>query len=238
MAERVLVVDDDRQLTSFLERFLIKQGLLVTTAATATQMGLAMEHRAFDLVVLDVGLPDLDGFEVMRELRRNSRIPVILLTARDDVFDRIVGLELGADDYVTKPYEPRELLARIKSVLRRARPAEAAPNALPAVQKLHFAGFTLDLIARQLSDAAGGPVSLTSTEFSLLRALAERPGEAISRERILAHVYSAAATVTDRAIDAHIARLRKKIDAPGARHSMITTVHGIGYSFAAAVTSG
>lgn len=207
----------------------------MAAAASATQMGLMMEHREFDLIVLDIGLPDIDGFEVTREIRRTSQLPIIVLTARDEVFDRIVGLEMGADDYVTKPFEPRELLARIKSVLRRAKPTDGPSETLTPAQKLQFAGFTLDTVARDLLGAAGEAVPLTSTEFSLLRALAERPGEVLSRERILEVVYGNAIAITDRAIDAHIARLRRKLETQEPGQNVIRTVHGVGYTLAVAV---
>ena len=242
MADHILVVDDDRQLTSFLERFLAKQGFEVTSAGSATQMGLAMEHRRFDLMLLDVGLPDIDGFEVTRELRRSSRLPIILLTAREDVYDKIIGLELGADDYVSKPFEPRELLARIRSVLRRARGAGAPPDALPEVRAYSFAGYVLDVPTRQLTGPDQQPVPLTGMEFDLLRLLAEHAGTVVARDRIMAAVYGNSAHVTDRAIDAHVARLRKKIGAGQAggtgSESLIRTAHGTGYCLASTVASG
>ncbi|MDT8343462.1 MAG: response regulator transcription factor [Thermohalobaculum sp.] len=237
MQGHILIVDDDRQLTAFLQRFLEKQGFHVVTAASAGQMRGPMVRHDFCLIVLDLNLPDADGFEVARELRRSARTPLIMLTARDDVYDRIIGLELGADDYVTKPFEPRELLARIKAVLRRSQPAETrADAALPAARQLVFAGLSLDLVARRLTRLSdGATVALTSTEFALLRALAERAGEVLSRARILETVYGNASTITDRAIDAHVARLRRKLDAGGTEISPIQTIHGEGYILAAAV---
>ncbi|SEL19227.1 two-component system, OmpR family, response regulator/two-component system, OmpR family, phosphate regulon response regulator OmpR [Roseovarius azorensis] len=235
MTERILVVDDDRQMTGFLERFLTKQGFEVHAVGSATRMGLAMEHSGYDLVLLDVGLPDIDGFEVTRELRRSSRLPIILLTAREDVFDKIIGLELGADDYVSKPFEPRELLARIRSVLRRSRAMGAPHDALPEVRMLRFMGFVLDLPRRQLSGPDDREVALTGMEFSLLKVLAENAGAVVSRDRIMQTVYGNAITVTDRAIDAHVARLRKKILPCAGSESLIRTVHGAGYSLAVQV---
>lgn len=233
MTDHVLVVDDDRQLTSFLERFLSKQGFMVHSVGSATQMGLAMEHRDFDLVLLDVGLPDIDGFEVTRELRRSSRLPIILLTARDEVFDKIIGLELGADDYLTKPFEPRELLARIRSVLRRSQTPGAATEALPEVRCIRFLDFALDLPRRRLAGPDDASVPLTGMEFNLLRVLAENAGNVVSRDRIMQSVYGKGGNVTDRAIDAHIARLRRKIRTDAHPESPIRTVHGAGYSLAA-----
>jgi len=235
MAERILVVDDDRQLTSFLERFLVKQGYSVSVAASATQMGLVMEHEDFDLLVLDVGLPDLDGFEITREIRRTSRLPIIMLTARDEVYDRIIGLEMGADDYMSKPFEPRELLARIKSVLRRAHPTDTDTPSAQTSQVLTFAGYCLDLTTQTLRETAGNVVPLTSTEYTLLRILAEHPGKVMTRANILENIYGNATAITDRAIDAHIARLRRKIDLSDADTSLIRTVHGVGYCLAVSI---
>ena len=222
-------------LTSFLERFLIKQGYTVSTAGSASQMGLVMEHSDFDLLVLDIGLPDLDGFEITREIRRTSRLPIVMLTARDEVYDRIIGLEMGADDYVCKPFEPRELLARIKSVLRRTHPNDTASETVQSTQVLTFAGYSLDLIAQNLRDTAGTVVPLTSTEYTLLKILAERPGKVMTRAHILEAIYGNATAITDRAIDAHIARLRRKIEPAEADSPLIRTVHGVGYCLAASI---
>lgn len=237
MGDAILVVDDDRQMTAFLERFLTKQGFSVHSVGSATQMGLALEHRDFALILLDVGLPDIDGFEVTRELRRSSRLPIILLTAREDVFDKIIGLELGADDYVSKPFEPRELLARIRSVLRRSKGASAAAEALPGVRSIRFLDFVMDLPRRHLSGPDNAPVPLTGMEFNLLRVLAENAGGVVSRDRIMQTIYGNAPNVTDRAIDAHVARLRKKLEGGGRHEPLIRTVHGSGYSLAADTVS-
>lgn len=232
MTDSILVVDDDRQMTAFLDRFLTKQGFAVHAVGSATQMGLAMEHRSFDLVLLDVGLPDIDGFEVTRELRRSSRRPIILLTAREEVFDRIIGLELGADDYVSKPFEPRELLARIRSVLRRSKGATPAHDALPEVRCISFSGFRLDLPGRRLSGQSNEDIDLTGMEFSLLKLLAENAGQVISRDRIMQTIYGNTPNVTDRAIDAHVARLRRKLAPQDTANPLIRTVHGSGYALA------
>jgi DNA-binding response OmpR family regulator len=238
MPERILVVDDDRQLTSFLERFLSKQGYQVSVAATATQMGLMMEHQEFDLIVLDIGLPDGDGFEVTREIRKSSELPIVVLTARDEVFDRVIGLELGADDYLTKPFEPRELLARIKSVLRRSRPPEPSVPAAASERFREFSGFRMDLVSRSLCRASDkAPVSVTSTEYALLLALTDHPGRVLTRSQILDALYGNSTAVTDRAIDAHVVRLRRKLNANDGEMSIIRTVHGVGYTLAAPIES-
>jgi len=237
MGAHILVVDDDVQLTTFLERYLRKQGYEVTCVATARGMTEVLARQPIDLCVLDIGLPDRDGFEVMQELRRDSPLPVVVLSARDEVFDRVVGLELGADDYVTKPFEPRELLARVKTVLRRTRqepPKEAVDQV--AKDSLHFGSWSLELAARRLIDRLSGEaVRLTSTEFSLLKALVDHPNTVLSRDRLLDLIHGAGAYVTDRTIDVHIARLRRKIEKDPAEPALVKTVHGAGYVFASRV---
>lgn len=240
MQEHILVVDDDRQLTSFLERFLTKHGFVATVVGSAAQMRTVIARNSFDLIVLDVGLPDSDGLELTRELRRDSRTPIVMLTARDEVFDRIVGLEMGADDYVTKPFEPRELLARIKAVLRRTGAQEHDDSfALPARRQLSFGGLTLDLYARSLTcDKDLQVIAVTDREFLLLRVLAEHSGEALSREQILNLVYGNSTMITDRAIDTQMSRLRRKLaEYTDPDQTIIRTVHGAGYVLAAFVTA-
>lgn len=238
MPERILVVDDDRQLTSFLERFLNKQGYQVSSVATATQMGLVMEHQEFDLIVLDIGLPDGDGFEVTREIRKSSELPIVVLTARDEVFDRVIGLELGADDYITKPFEPRELLARIKSVLRRSRPSTPAASGAARERYREFSVFRMDLELRTLhSSTDNATIDVTSTEYALLLTLTDHPGQVLPRAKILDSMYGNSTAVTDRAIDAHIVRLRRKLDQGESETSVIRTIHGVGYTLATSITT-
>lgn len=231
MTNRILVVDDDGQLTAFLKRFLTKQGFEADTAATAAEARVSLKSTIYALVVLDLNLPDGDGLEIAGEIRHASGTPVIMLTARDEVYDRIVGLEVGADDYVTKPYEPRELLARIKSVLRRADSSE--PKALSVdPQIVRFVGLELDMVQRRLTDASTEQViALTNTEFTLLKTLVESAGDVLSRAAIMDALYGNSITVTDRAIDAHVARLRRKIDQRDGNASLIRAVHGQGYVF-------
>lgn len=233
MTEHILVVDDDHQLTAFLSRYLTKQGYAVQCVGSAMQMGLAMEHRAFELIILDVGLPDIDGFEVTRELRRSSRLPIIMLTARDEIYDKILGLELGVDDYIPKPFEPRELLARIRSVLRRTRPTEVPQaDALPRATRFQFDGITMDIVGHTLTDPNGQIIALTGTEFSILKILAQHAPAPVSRKQIMDLVYGTSIHVTERAIDAHVARLRKKLPNSLGREALIRTIHGSGYLLA------
>jgi len=234
MSESILIVDDDHQITEFLERFFSKHGYKAVSAGSATQMGLLMEHRTFNLVILDIGLPDIDGFQVIRELRRVSTIPIVLLTVRDEVYDKIIGLEIGADDYVAKPFEPRELLARIRSVLRRSSDRHQTGD-IVSVQHATFTSFQLDAEARTLTAPSGQPVPLTSTEYTLLVALVQRTGEVVRRDQLMDLLYSGSVHVTERAIDAHIARLRRKLCTAGGSSTLIKTVHGAGYALAAKV---
>ncbi|MDW3221745.1 MAG: response regulator transcription factor [Paracoccaceae bacterium] len=234
MEQKILVVDDDQQVTSFLDRFLTRHGYRAATASTAAELFKILETEQFDLIVLDLILPDEDGFDVAKRIRGDTDTPLIMLTARDEVFDRIVGLELGADDYVTKPYEPRELLARIRSVMRRYNTAH--PRGGTATNVLRFDNLEIDLIrsvVRNISDQK--ELGLTSTEFALLRALADAQGNVLSREQILASVYGNSVQITDRAIDAHMVRLRKKLGGASQSDDLIRTVHGVGYKLAALV---
>lgn len=235
MKEHVLIVDDDSQVTSFLERFFVKNGYRATTAATSVAMFEALGQDSFDVVVLDLILPDEDGLDAARRLQRTSDVPIIMLSARDELSDRIVGLEMGADDYVTKPYEPRELLARVRSVLRRRGKAVDAGNG-GAAPVLVFDDIALNRVegtARRISD--GKNLNLTSTEFALLKVLAEAGGEVVGREDIVDLVYGNTVQITDRAIDTHMVRLRRKLTAASADHELIVTVHGKGYRLAAAI---
>jgi DNA-binding response OmpR family regulator len=235
MSKHVLVVDDDRQITEFLQRFLSKQGYHVATAGSATQMGLLMEHREFHLLILDVGLPDVDGFQILRELRRTSTMPIIMLTIRDEVYDKIIGLEIGADDYVAKPFEPRELLARMRAVLRRvdSGPSSHLPKA--KARQVTFSGFSLNSDTRKVTTALGEEVPLTYSEHLLLAALVQRAGEVVSRDNLMDLLYSGSVHVTDRAVDAHIARVRRKLMLAGSDGELIKTVHGQGYCLASDV---
>lgn len=235
MKEHILVVDDDTQVTSFLQRFFKKHGYRASGVGTASAMFAAMERDGADLIVLDLILPDEDGLEAARRLQRISDVPIIMLTARDELHDRIVGLELGADDYVTKPYEPRELLARVRSVLRRHRKRDTASTGNgTTTQTLQFGQVSLDLVAfvaRRASD--GLDLGLTSTEFALLRALAEAGGDVLTRDTILETVYGNSVQISDRAIDAHMVRLRRKLATTANESDLIVTVHGKGYRLAA-----
>lgn len=230
---QLLVVDDDLEIRSLLARYLTQQGYRVTTAKDADETRRLLQECRIDLVILDVMLPGEDGLSLCRWMRSTAHTPVIMLTAMGEDIDRILGLEMGADDYLPKPFNPRELLARIKAVLRRteslARPmAEASGQA-------RFAGWTLDLAERRLVSPAGEAVELTAGEHALLVVLATRPRRVLSREQLLDLARGRAAVPFDRSIDVQISRLRHKLEENPGSPRLIVTVRGEGYIFAATV---
>jgi two-component system OmpR family response regulator len=230
----VLVVDDDPDVALLIGRYLSAHGFRVTTAPEGSAMREAIAKEPVDLVLLDLGLPGEDGLALTRYLRERWRGPVIIVTGRGESVDRVVGLELGADDYVTKPFDLRELLARIRSVLRRV--AERAPAATSDGEAFAFAGFQLDPRSRELRDARGAIVDLTTGEYALLKLLVEHPNRVLSRDDLMSWMHGRDAGPYDRAIDVQIGRLRRKIEADPADPALIKSVRGAGYLFAAKVT--
>lgn len=229
-----MVVDDDREIRELLSRFLDRSGLRVSIARDWREMEKILHDSRIDLIVLDLMLPGKDGLAICRDLPAGSAIPVIMLTAMGETTDRIVGLEVGADDYITKPFEPRELLARIRAVLRRR---DAAGKVLSAGTKvLQFAGWKLDPVRHRLTSPDGTIVSLSGGEFDLLLAFVERAGRVLTREQLLDLTRSRAAAPFDRSIDVQVSRLRHKIEADPQLPELIVTVRGGGYVFSADVT--
>ncbi len=226
----ILVVDDHKDIRDLLARYLDQNGLRVTAAADAGAARRVLKTAAIDLVVLDIMMPGEDGLSLCRHLRETTTIPVILLTAMAEETDRVVGLEIGADDYVTKPFNPRELLARIKAVLRRAH-SLAPGRDVPASGKIRFDRWSLDLDRRELVDADGVVTPLSTGEFRLLAVFVEHPGRVLSRDQLLDLTRGRAATVFDRSIDNQVSRLRKKIEPDPRNPTLIKTVWGGGYSF-------
>ncbi|WP_447761634.1 response regulator [Sphingopyxis panaciterrae] len=218
-----------------LARYLSDHGLRVTMADGGEQMmGLFADHQ-FDVIVLDVMMPGDDGFTLCQRLRARSTVPIILLTARDTETDRVIGLELGADDYVPKPFNPRELLARIRAMLRRAAMVSELPAAEKKQTRFRFAGWTLDLTKRALISPRGTRVDLTTGEFDLLSALVQHPQHVLSRDRLLDLVHGRSNLNVDRSIDVQISRLRRKIEDDPQDPLLIRTVRNGGYFFAADV---
>lgn len=233
----VLVVDDDREIRSLLGHYLTKHGYRVTAAKDGREMRQALVDWRIDLIILDLMLPGEDGLALCRELRTRSRTPVIMLTAMGDEADRIVGLEMGADDYLPKPFNPRELLARMKAVLRRSQGGLAGR---PVERKTthRFEGWSLDVASRDLRDPEGAPVELTPGEFDLLLAFVEHPQRILSREQLLDLTVGRAAAPFDRSIDIQVSRLRRKIRARTPGHDLIKTVRGGGYLFTPCIERG
>ncbi len=231
----ILVVDDDREIRRLVARFLAENGLRVTAAADGREADEALAAGRFDLVVLDLMLPGEDGISIARRLRKTSDLPILMLTARGSETDRIVGLEIGADDYLTKPFSPRELLARIRAVLRRTaeRPQESTKNPY-----FRFAGWIVDVQKRELRRPDGALVPTTDAEFDLLAAFVERPQRVLSREQLLDLARGRQAQLFDRSIDVAVMRLRRKIEIDPTKPEIIRTVRNGGYMFAIDVENG
>jgi two-component system response regulator VicR len=224
---RILVVDDEPMVTEVVERYLVRDGFDVTTADDGDDALMLAQTWGPDLIVLDLMLPGQDGLEVCRTLRRDSHIPIIMLTARGEETDRIVGLEIGADDYMVKPFSPRELVARIKAVLRRsqAHDAAAAPSDM-----LRFPGLLINPRTRDV-EVNGAGTSLTAKEFDLLYFLASHPGQVFSREQLMNDVWDYTFAGDASTVTVHIRRLREKIEPDSLRPRYVKTVWGVGYKF-------
>lgn len=222
----ILVVEDDREISSLVARYLRANDCRVSLAANGRDMDLHLAEGRFDLIVLDLMLPGEDGLAICRRIRRGNRIPIIMLTAKGDPLDRIIGLEMGADDYLAKPFHPRELLARIRAVLRRARPREG--GGAESGREIRFAGWRLDTARRELTDPRGVVIDLSTGEYDLLLTFLETPQRVLSRELLLDATRNRDAEPFDRAIDVQVSRLRRKLEAAG---EVIKTVRGAGYLF-------
>ena len=223
MAHSILVVDDDPHIRDVVRFAFEKTGMLISTAPDGKEALRQFDRNVHELVVLDIGMPEMDGLEVCRQIRKISDTPILFLSARDEEIDRILGLEIGGDDYVTKPFSPRELVARVNAILRRARNASA-----PAATKaMSHGGLAIDPDARTAA-FLGTPVSLTALEFDILRTLLARPGFVFTRELILDAAYAGNIHVADRTIDSHVRNIRAKMAAAGCE-SVIETVHGVGF---------
>ncbi|GAO40292.1 putative two-component response regulator [Sphingomonas changbaiensis NBRC 104936] len=232
----ILLVDDERSIREPLATYLNRNGFRVTQAGDAAQARERLHGYAIDLVILDVMMPGEDGLSLCRHIRETSELPVILLTAMAEETDRIVGLEMGADDYVVKPFSPRELVARIKVVLRRIGRGGGTKLRAPETGNYAFAGWVLKAGERGLVDPDGVQVPLSTGEFNLMLAFATHPHQVLSRDQLLDLAYGREAHAFDRAIDNHISRLRRKIEADPKTPGLIKTVWGGGYTLAADVT--
>jgi len=234
--EHLLIVDDDARVRQMLRRYFESEGFRVSDARNGAQMRERLQGSRVDLVLLDLMLPDgEDGLSLARDIRAGSDVPIIMLTGRSDVVDRVVGLEIGADDYIAKPFHLREVLARVKTVLRRRRPRQSAAERQDVIR---FDGWVLDLGRRQLRAADGSDIVLTTGEFDMLAVLAGQPGHVFTRNALMDVTRGRALEVYDRTIDAQIARLRKKIERDPRRPELIKSVRGVGYVFTGRHSSG
>jgi DNA-binding response OmpR family regulator len=224
IVQRILIVDDEPKITQLVRDYLERSGFAVITARDGREAVMRARTDRPELIVLDLGLPDLDGLDVTRQLRRDSQVPIIMLTARDDEADRVAGLELGADDYVTKPFSPRELVARVRAVLRR-QAGEVGGEVLRA------GDLELD-VPKMRAEVSGKPIDLTTTEFQLLAALGRQPGRIFTRGQLLDAIHGVAFESYERAIDAHVKNIRRKLEPDPRRPRYLLTVYGVGYRLA------
>jgi two-component system, OmpR family, response regulator len=229
-ALHIAVIDDHKEIRELLARYLGEHGYRVSAAESATAFRRQLENSAPDLLVLDIMMPGDDGLTLCRELRAKSQIPIIFLTAMAEETDRIVGLEMGADDYLTKPFNPRELLARIKAVMRRTRSLPPTRSAVRA-EKIHFEDKVLDVGRREVVGADGVAVPLSNAEFRLLCVFLDRPAVILSRDQLLDLTSGRSADVWDRSVDNQVSRLRRKIEDDPAQPTLIKTCWGDGYQF-------
>jgi two-component system, OmpR family, phosphate regulon response regulator OmpR len=232
-AAHIIVVDDEPEICEMLADYLGHAGFRVSKAGDGAALRRLLEDQAADLVILDINMPGEDGLSLARYLRANTEIGIVMLTAAGEVVDRIVGLEMGADDYLPKPVDMRELLARVRAVLRRmqARPERAVDAEAAGSKKVCFGACQLDLDAHRLYDAAGEEVPITSMEYDLLKAFAEHPNRVLSRDQLLDLAHNRDWEPFDRSIDIRIARLRRKVEADPSKPQVIKTVRGAGYIF-------
>ena len=234
-APSILIVEDDPRARRMVSMFLLREGYQVRAVGTADEMRRSLGVRQADLILLDLMLPGEDGLSVARELRADSDVAIIMLTGKVSTMDKVVGLEVGADDYITKPFDERELLARIRTVLRRASNRNASAHTLPPGRTAHFEGWLVDMVAQELTAPSGDKVVLTGNEFQLLASLITRSERALSRQEILDAVFGRDWSPNDRSIDVLIAKLRRKLGDDPRQPHLIKTIRGTGYRFTADV---
>ena len=236
--DHILIVDDDRDIRDLLAEYLTRQGLRCITAANGREMRMALDHHRIDLIVLDIMMPGEDGLNLCRDLRAggpHASTPVLMLTARGEEMDRIVGLEMGADDYLPKPFVPRELYARIRAILRRSRALPPNLDEADTPRRLRFAGWTLDTVARHLIDGEGVVVPLSGSEFRLLGVFVAHPQRVLSRDQLMELTRGRDADAFDRSIDLAVSRLRQRLHDNARDPAIIKTVRNGGYVLAADV---
>jgi len=233
-APHILVIDDDVEIGALLTRYFVGHGYRVTVAGDGAQSRACLRRQQIDLVLLDLGLPDGDGLSLLRDFQAFWSGPVIMVSGRGESIERVVGLELGADDYVSKPFDLRELLARVRSVLRRA---QSHPTPVGAARSLDFDGLRLETASRRLVDRDGVDIGLTAGEFDLLLVLLSRPNQVLTRDELMNSLHGREAGPYDRSIDVQVGRLRRKIEPDPSHPSVIKSVRGAGYMLAASVNA-
>lgn len=234
-ATSILIVDDDHDIRSLLSDILKSNGLEVFQAEDGRAMFDVLKSRSIDLIVLDLNLPEVDGLTLCRQLRETSNLPVIMLTAKTNPLERVIGLETGADDYVCKPFEPLELLSRIRSVLRRSKSTQEGTEQSQAPEKITFAGWTLDLTGRHLINPQGVIISLSGAEYRLLRIFLDHPNRILSRDQLMDLIHGRDVSPFDRSIDLQVSRLRQRIEGDTKSPALIKTVRNEGYVLTAKV---
>lgn len=233
----ILLVEDDAEIGELISRYLSAHQIEVAVVMNGKAMDSALNDRVFDLLILDLNLPGEDGLSICRRVRAQLALPIIIVTAQGEDVDRIVGLEMGADDYVVKPFNPRELLARIRSVLRRTRAAPANKKS-PDRNAYHFSGWCVDTLARKVIAPSGVKVAMTGAEFDLLYALCEHPNRVLTRDQLISFTHGPTTGPYERSIDVLVSRLRQKIEADPKNPKLLQTVRSEGYIFTAEVTRG
>ena len=231
--KQILIVDDDQEIRELLQEYLVRAGFDVLVAANGTDMYQHLQNEYPDLIILDIMMPGDDGFQLCQQVRRNSQIPIIMLTAASDEADRVIGLELGADDYIAKPFSPRELLARIKALLRRA---EFRQPEKEGGRRIRFAEWTLDTLSQHLTHEDGSKLDLTGSDFILLSLFLQNPGQALDRDSISDATRGRETLPMERGIDVQISRLRQKLGDTGKNSRIIKTIRGSGYMLIAEVS--
>ncbi len=231
--KQILIVDDDQEIRELLQEYLVRAGFDVLVAANGTDMYQHLQNEYPDLIILDIMMPGDDGFQLCQQVRRNSQIPIIMLTAASDEADRVIGLELGADDYIAKPFSPRELLARIKALLRRA---EFRQPEKEGGRRIRFAEWTLDTLSQHLTHEDGSKLDLTGSDFILLSLFLQNPGQALDRDSISDATRGRETLPMERGIDVQISRLRQKLGDNGKNPRIIKTIRGSGYMLIAEVS--
>lgn len=231
----ILLVEDDAEISQLITQYLEKHDMDVVAVSNSEAMDQALSNRAFDLLLLDLNLPGEDGFSICRRVRAQQSLPIIIVTAKAEDVDKILGLEMGADDYVVKPFNSRELLARIRAVLRRA-DTQSRVGASPPRQTYHFAGWRMELLSREVVSPRGIKVAMTGAEFDLLHALCENPNRVLTRDQLINLTHGPTSGPFERSVDVLISRLRQKLEKDPKNPAIILTVRSEGYLFAASVT--